>query len=277
MDQNTALVAGYLIGLFVACLAIGGYLWAAYVWWRIGKKFGIGTFGQYCIPVYNCVLACHWIGLSGWAALWFFLPWLVDFGIYAYLLTAPQFAAILIFYWFIVVPLSVVFLVYFWGSVARRLGKSFWLYGITSVLFLGIPILFLAFDETRPQGSNEKRDSVVGTPSGLSLYCVSGELAQTRLQVPGEGLYIGRNPSKASLVLHSDQISNVHARVWPDADGAGLWVEDWNSLNGTYYCRSANGERARSKWNVLHGRILLNDGARFRLGDKVAEFEVRAA
>ena len=60
----------------------------------------------------------------------------------------------------------------------------------------------------------------------------------------------------------------VKARAEP-----GLWLQDWNSLNGTYYCRSLNGERdGRSKWKVLHGQVLLNSGAHFRLGDKVVEF-----
>src|SRR5208282_2198874 len=104
----------------------------------------------------------------------------------------------------------VMFLIYFWGSVASRLGRNFWLYGLT-IWFFALPILFLAFDET---AQPVVRDHV---PSRLALCGVSGELAYTNLPVPGDGLYIGRNPARANLVLSSSQISNVHARVWPDA------------------------------------------------------------
>jgi hypothetical protein len=38
--------------------------------------------------------------------------------------------------------------VYLWGAVARKLGRSFWLYGITVTLF-GLPLLVLAFDKRR--------------------------------------------------------------------------------------------------------------------------------
>ena len=34
-----------------------------------------------------------------------------------------------------------------WGSIAERLGKSYWFYGIT-ILFFGIPVFILAFDSS---------------------------------------------------------------------------------------------------------------------------------
>lgn len=305
MDPTHVYAFGYVFGvLLVLLVLVALWLFVAYVLSRIGRKFGVGAFWQYCIPVYNAVLACRWIGLPGLAALWFFLPALMRLGFSAFQRPVPELADAL----FIVALLYVPFVVYFCGTVARRLGKNFWLYGTTTGLFAGLsilfdalsilfpygnsfrlysisssfvaslPILFLAFDESRPQTSNETRGRVVGATSHLALYCVSGELAHTRLEVPSDGLYIGRNPAKANLVLNSDQVSNIHARVWPNPSGSGLWLQDWNSLNGTYYCRSVNGERdGRSKWKVLHGQVLLSSGAHFRLGDKVVEFEVRGA
>ena len=278
MDANAALVVASFIYLFGVCVFVGGYVFGAYVLSRIGRKFGIGTFGRYCIPVYNVVLMCRWIGLSGWVAAWFYGPWLLASVFAAFIQPAPQVALAWVVFWLIVGPFYLAFHVYFWGTVARHLGKSFWLYGLTTVFFFGLPILFLAFDDSTPINPEQARLDRHATSNGTSLYCVTGELAHATLTVPGDGLYIGRNPSKANLVLKSNQISNVHARVWPDRYSGGVWVEDWNSLNGTYYCPSAGGNGSgRAKWKVLHGRILLTDGSRFRLGAKVAEFEVRAS
>lgn len=112
----------------------------------------------------------------------------------------------------------------------------------------------------------------------LSLYCVSGEFAHDTVAIPANGLYIGRDPTKANLVLGSHEISSVHARVWPEAGGSQVWVEDWNSLNGTYYQPGPRGEAPSSSgWVQLKGKIPLFPGARFRLGDNVAEFEIRPA
>ena len=38
-----------------------------------------------------------------------------------------------------------------WGSVAERLGKSFWLWGAACLVFGGVPVLFLAFDGSMPR------------------------------------------------------------------------------------------------------------------------------
>jgi hypothetical protein len=268
MDNRMIFQLGYAAGIVFAIAFSGTYVLGAYVLSRIGKKFGVGSFGSYCVPFYNLILMCRWIGLSGWVSVWFFLPSIIQLAVWA----VPELL-------YLRIPIALMYLaffVYFWGTVARRLGRNFWLYGVTIALFV-LPVLFLAFDDSQPPEPSRQSGRDNKSQSSVFLHCVSGELRSARLAIPANGLYIGRNPSKASLVLHSDQISNVHARVWPDSNGTGVWLEDWNSLNGTYYCTSANGERSRSKWNVLHGRTLLNDGARFRLGDKVAEFEVRGA
>lgn len=111
----------------------------------------------------------------------------------------------------------------------------------------------------------------------LSLYCVSGEFAHDTMEIPVDGMYIGRDPAKVSLVLGSDEISGVHARVWPDSNSAQVWVEDWNSLNGTFYCRPGAVGDTGPEWIRLQGKVLLGNGARLRLGSGVAEFEIRTA
>jgi len=107
----------------------------------------------------------------------------------------------------------------------------------------------------------------------LFLYCLSGEFAHDTVEIPLSGLYIGRDPAKANLVLGSNEVSGVHARVWSEPGGSQVWVEDQNSLNGTYY--RADGEASPSQWVQLKGKVPMSGGARFRLGDDIAEFEVR--
>ena len=35
------------------------YLFGCYLLYRVGKKFGIGSFGAYCVPIYNLILICR--------------------------------------------------------------------------------------------------------------------------------------------------------------------------------------------------------------------------
>ena len=50
------------------------YFLFAWVVSRIGNKFGVGTFGEWCIPIYNMVLMFRCAGMSGWNLLWFLVP-----------------------------------------------------------------------------------------------------------------------------------------------------------------------------------------------------------
>jgi len=128
-------------------------------------------------------------------------------------------------------------------------------------------------------GGNHPVFSVLGLqeyPRTLSLNCVSGEFGGNQLEVPSGGLVIGRNPSRANLVLASDEVSGAHVRVWPDLSGSGLWIEDMHSTNGTYYCDGGRGGELR-RWTELRGQKMLSNGAHFRIGCGVAEFEVRRA
>jgi type IV pilus assembly protein PilM len=98
------------------------YLFGSYVLYRIGSKFGIGSFWHYLIPFYNMVLMCRCGDVSAWNVL-----------------------GLMIF------PINIYSTINIWGSIAERLGKSYWLYGITTLIF-GIPVLILAFDSSRPAG-----------------------------------------------------------------------------------------------------------------------------
>jgi serine/threonine protein kinase len=104
------------------------------------------------------------------------------------------------------------------------------------------------------------------------LHCALGEYQGQDIEIAGE-IVIGRNPSFANLVLSSGKVSAKHVRVWFDPSSAGIWIEDLNSMNGTYYKESASSE---SGWSRLQGRKLLSNGDRFRLSSEAAEFEIKA-
>jgi len=123
---------------------------------------------------------------------------------------------------------------------------------------------------------NSDRVSVKPNPTRktrLGLYCLSGEFSGNEVEIPKEGIVIGRKPEQANLVLSSHQVSAAHVRVWPDATGQGLMVEDLNSTNGTFSLESA-WSGSPSGWVELRSPKLLRPGAHFRLGESVAEFEV---
>ncbi len=109
-------------GTLFLVLPIVVYLFSCYVLYRIGSKFGIGSFWHYLIPFYNIVLMCRCGDVSAWNVL-----------------------GLMVF------PINIYSTINIWGSIAERLGKSYWLYGITTLL-IGIPVLILAFDSSRPAG-----------------------------------------------------------------------------------------------------------------------------
>lgn len=139
-----------LLGLTALLLSItlcaAGYIFAAYVMFRVGEKFRVGRFRDYLVPVWNLALICDCAGVTRWVAAGLVLPAPLFLMIRA--ACAPQIefyagralAALFVFCW-----------VYLWGSVAERLGKSFWLWGAACLVFGGVPVLFLAFDGSMPR------------------------------------------------------------------------------------------------------------------------------
>jgi hypothetical protein len=106
-----------------------------------------------------------------------------------------------------------------------------------------------------------------------ALYCLSGEFQGYKVPLPSEGIVIGRNPARAHLILHSDDVSAVHVQVRPDPGGGGVWIRDLQSTNGTYYLEP--GGRANStEWVRMNGETLLCQRSHFRIGPHGAEFEV---
>lgn len=139
-----------LLGLSLLLLSLAlcaaGYLFAAYVMFRVGEKFRVGRFRDYLVPAWNLALLCDCGGVTRLVAAGLALPaplfWIIcaagapSLEFYA----GRALAALFIFCW-----------VYLWGSVAERLGKSFWLWGAACLVFGGVPVLFLAFDGSMPR------------------------------------------------------------------------------------------------------------------------------
>ena len=139
-----------LLGLSLLLLSLAlcaaGYLFAAYVMFRVGEKFRVGRFRDYLVPVWNLALLCDCGGVTRLVAAGLALPaplfWIIcaagapSLEFYA----GRALAALFIFCW-----------VSLWGSVAERLGKSFWLWGAACLVFGGVPVLFLAFDGSMPR------------------------------------------------------------------------------------------------------------------------------
>ena len=139
-----------LLGLSLLLLSLAlcaaGYLFAAYVMFRVGEKFRVGRYRDYLVPVWNLALLCDCGGVTRLVAAGLALPaplfWIIcaagapSLEFYA----GRALAALFVFCW-----------VYLWGSVAERLGKNFWLWGAACLIFGGIPVLFLAFDGSMPR------------------------------------------------------------------------------------------------------------------------------
>jgi type IV pilus assembly protein PilM len=117
----------FIITFIVVFLAV--WFFISYTLYRIGRKFQIGSFWGYCVPVYNIYLICKCADVPLWNIVGLFVP-----------------------------ILNIYCCINIWGSIAERLGKSYWIYGITILLFC-IPVLILAFDGSYPVGYAADYDS----------------------------------------------------------------------------------------------------------------------
>ncbi len=224
---------------------LGVFIWLgmAYVFSRIGRKFGIGRFLGFSVPIYNAYLLCRCGGVSPWLILLAFVfPGTGDAGIMVWLLC--------------VYALNV----FVFGAIARKLGKGFWAYGLGSVL-LGIPVLVLAFDNSAPGGGALIEDvdyHEIPTPSaapGAVVEFLDGEFKGERIDIPEEGLVIGRHPAMANVVVRDDSVSGGHLKITPLENRQGTMIEDLESTNGSYYRHAAAGD-----WQILSGGLLLEAG-----------------
>lgn len=146
--------------LALTFMCFGLYIFAAYVFYRLGEKFRIGSFVTFLIPLYNVMLLCDCAAISRWFTAAVLAPGLITFvmNVVSFYLFAP-----------LLEPTSAMIgiagSVWLWGNIARRLGKNFWLWGVGTTILMGLPLLIMAFD-----GSMPKRNSRHVSTDGETRY-----------------------------------------------------------------------------------------------------------
>ncbi len=90
------------------------------------------------------------------------------------------------------------------------------------------------------------------------LHCTKGPLEGQRFIIEDGGLYIGRDPALAKIVIPDSRISKRHVRILP-RDGK-VWAIDEGSTNGTFL----KGQRITE--------VQLKRGDALVLGDDAATF-----
>jgi serine/threonine protein kinase len=236
-SESASETQAMLIALVISGLFTLFYWLISYIMYRIGRKFSIGSMPGFTIPIYNSVLLCRCGGLSGWLVLLLFVPYIG----------------------------GLVFPVWLYGAIAKRLGKNFWLYGLGSLLF--IPVLILAFDDSRPE-DDIIEDNNYGIPSNVTVYqppslpqqvvlhFLSGDFAGEQIPVPPEGIIIGRNPVAANIVFADSSISGEHLRIVSLPGRGGKLIEDLGSTNGTYFSFTA----PPTQWQPIAGELREAEG-----------------
>ena len=139
---------GALAVIVLVLMCFGIYIFAAYVFSRLGEKFRIGSFLLFLIPFYNIILLCDCAGISRWFTVAIVAPGIITaaMNIVSFYIFAEVFssgAALVAF----------AANVYLWGKIAERLGKNFWLWGMITPILLGLPALIMAFDSSMPVGN----------------------------------------------------------------------------------------------------------------------------
>jgi len=125
---------------------LAAYIFTAYAVSRLGKKFGVGSFIEFLVPIYNIMLLCDCAGVTRWLTVPLILPRFWDY---------PLLSSSL--WWNVLRALSFACMVLLWGKIAERLGKNFWVWGIITPIFLSLPALVLAFDRSVPAGAGSCR------------------------------------------------------------------------------------------------------------------------
>ncbi len=168
-----------MFGPFFLVVFVAVYLLGSYVLYKIGRKFGIGSFWEYLVPFYNMVLMCRCGGVSAWNVL-----------------------GLMIF------PISIYSTINIWGSIAEKLGKSYWLYGITTLLF-GVPVFILAFDSSTAQTESAFfGESVPGEPAYAEPSPGYGEQTGTHSDARETGT---AEETEEAVFLHPEEAVPVAA------------------------------------------------------------------
>lgn len=142
MFYGFGMLAWLLFLIIAVTVTFAVYLFAVYAMTRLGRKFGVGGFWEFLVPIYNIMLLCDCAAISRWATLAVAAPafFLLSGSPIGFVLSGGALSA----------AVSFAANVWLWGSIAQRLGKNFWLWGVLTPMFFWLPALALAFGESTP-------------------------------------------------------------------------------------------------------------------------------
>ncbi len=116
-----------------------------------------------------------------------------------------------------------------------------------------------------PEISSHEKTPPPETPGGTEmvqwygmLHCTAGPLSGKRFIIEEGGLYIGRDPVLATIVVEDSRISKRHVRIVPR--NGRVWAIDENSTNGTFL--ENHGKERVSEVQLRRGdTLVLAEGA----------------
>ncbi|MDZ5473051.1 FHA domain-containing protein [Bacillus sp. 31A1R] len=250
--------------LFMFAFSILFYIIYVFCMFRLGRKFGIGSFWGYAVPIYNLYLINQCAGLPT---------------NYLFLLLIPG-----------VGPLIWGTMAY--GKIAERLGKDYWIFGLGTAL-VGIPFFIMAFDKSMPVNSGINQVPLPPNPgpnlavtpplstvpdprfTGSTAFLVgsSGMYQGAVIPIPAEGVVIGRDPQIANIIISEESVSKSHVRIslHPQSFDTVI-VEDLGSTHGTYYL-----EGPHLQWSKIQGPKPFSSltPAQLRIGSTEEIFEIK--
>lgn len=91
------------------------------------------------------------------------------------------------------------------------------------------------------------------------IRCTAGPLEGKTFIVEEDGIYIGRDPSMAQVVIDDSRISKRHLRIMPR--NGKVWAIDQSSTNGTFLSKDAKLERITEHQLKRGDTLVLADGA----------------
>ena len=205
-----------ILGNLIFLIPIAG-LWLvfSYILYRIGRKFEVGSFLGYCVPVYNVVLLCRCGSISPWNVLGLAVP-----------------------------IVNIYFVIHIWGSIAQKLGKSYWIYGIVSLIF-PVTVLIMAFDSSLPFETNLRPD----LEDGVSSMTEQDEDLSKNAQ--------NEKKAKLNLPLNFDMLSKIGLKTVNELIGVDIGS---TSIKVCTLRRSKDGFRIQTIVKKQYKEDLLSDG-----------------
>ena len=156
----TVLFGAFAVVVFVL-MCFGFYIFAAFVFYRLGEKFRVGSFLGFLIPIYNVMLLCDCAKLTRWLTVGLLFP-----GFVASVMNVASLHMLEPYVKTAGLLIGFAANVLLWGSIAKRLGKNFWLWGIITTVLCGLPVLILAFDSSLPVPESRPRSGQLGPDQG---------------------------------------------------------------------------------------------------------------